>query len=281
MRAPDLQPIAAGAAALLLAASLSWWLLSAPEVIDPGQPTWKGADIVRLTASVPQIERFERFYVNDDNPFVPLQARLAENETRRRLREGPRVVQQPPPPPRLVQVPPPRPPVVVIEPEKPKLVLPKLSPTPGNAPTVYGLVAVDGHEALIVRMPGAKDSIQLAPGKQVDGWTLVSIDNGNLATFTDPLGAEHRFVIGQGSLAVAQNEESAAAPGKTATPGKGPTGGSLLPKAPIPGGARPPGPGGADGAIPRPPPREERRRPPKEPPKDQQGIPLAPVPPKK
>ncbi|HEX3132543.1 MAG TPA: hypothetical protein VHX44_03050 [Planctomycetota bacterium] len=278
MRVPDLQPIAAGTAALLLVASIGWWLLSAPQVIDPGQPSWKGADIVRLTASVPQIDRFERFYVNDDNPFIPLQARLAENERRKQLREGPGVV--PKAPPRPVAVLPPRAPVKVVEPEQPKLVLPKLSPTPANAPIVFGLVAVDNQEALTVRMPGAKDSIRLLPGEKVDGWTLLSIDNGNLANFTDPQGSEHQFVIGQGDLAVAQNEEGS---GKGAVPNgsKGPGGHGMVPKPPTPGGTRPPGPGGADGAIPKPPPREEHRRPPKDPPKDPQGNPIVLPPPKK
>lgn len=276
MRAPDLQPIAAGAAALLLVASMSWWMLSTPAVIDPGQPSWKGADIVRLTASVPQIDHFEQFYVNDDNPFVPLQARLAENQRRKDLRDGPSVVK---PPPRPVQVLPTRPPVIVVEPENPKFVWPKLTPPPANAPTVYALVAADGQEALTVRMPGAKDSIRLVPGEKVDGWTLVSINSGNLATFTDPQGVEHQFAIGKGDLAVAQNESGTAAPSTNPNAGKGPGGGGMIPK--VPGGTRPPGPGGADGAIPKPPPREERRRPPKDAPKDPQGNPMVPVTPRK
>lgn len=254
MRAPDPQPIAAGAAALLLVASTAWWVLSTPEVVNPGQPSWKGADIVRLTASVPQIGKFDYFYVNDDNPFVPLQARLAENRSWDRIR-NPQTARTRPPAP--VQIPPPREPVRVVEPEKPKLVLPKIVPAPSNAPTVYGLVSLDGSDALIVRMAGAKDSIQLVPGTQVDGWTLVSIDNGNLATFTDPQGVEHRFTIGRGDLAVAQ--ETAAANGKgTAAPAAK---GGTPPKGPAQGGpVRLPGMQGADGVIPRPPPREERRR---------------------
>lgn len=255
MRVPELQPLAAGLAALLLLASVAWWLLSVPEAIDPGMPTWKGADIVSLKADVPQVGDFKDFYQNDQNPFVPYSARKDEEEKFDKIHNPGRYTpQQPPVPPMKIQ--PPRPPVVVVETEKPKLVLPKLSPTPANAPLVYGLISVDGAEALIVRMPGAKDSIRMTPGDKDKGWTLVSIDNGNLATFTDPEGHEQRFAIGQGDLAVIQTDD--------ASTGKGTAGKNLVPKAPPSGPtAQPIGPK-VDGAIPRPPPREERRRPPKE-----------------
>jgi hypothetical protein len=267
MRVPEFQPIAAGFAALLLLASVAWWLVSVPEVIDPGFPTWKGADIVSLKADVPVIADFPVFYTNDENPFVPLAARREETSRHDSIRNPPKYTPPPPPP----KIPPIRPPVVVIETEKPKLVLPKLSPAPANAPLVYGLVAVDGTEGLIVRMPGAKDSIRMATGDKANGWTLVSIDNGNLATFTDPQGVEQRFAIGQGDLAVAQGDSGGP------TTGKAGTGKNLVPKPPTDPTAKPPG-GKVDGAIPRPPPREERRRPPK----DGEKVPPPPqAPPKK
>jgi hypothetical protein len=254
VRGPDLQPIAAGIAALLLAASAAWWGLSAPPVSEPGQPTWQGADIVRLTAAVPQIGRFDHFYVNDDNPFVPFGARQDEARKHQELR-NPRERTRPPQPP---AIPPPRAPVVVVEPEKPKLVLPRLAAAPSNAPTVYGLVSVDGTEMLIVRMAGAKDSIQLAPGKQADGWTLVSIDSGNLATFIDPQGAQQQFTIGRSDLVAQEDGKPAGAPGG-APATKDPR--ALMPKPPPQGGpARQPAAQNGEGFIPRPPPREERRR---------------------
>jgi hypothetical protein len=259
VRVPDLQPIAAAFAALLLLASVAWWLLSVPEMIDPGMPTWKGADIVSLKADVPKIADFPVFYVNDENPFVPFQLRRDEVTKHDSLRNPGKYAPPPAPPPQPpMKIQPPRPPVVVVETEKPKLVLPKLSPTPANAPLVYGLVAIDGAEALIVRMPNGKDSIRMIPGDKAEGWTLVSIDNGNLATFTDPNGEEQRFSIGKGDLVAAQDGAGGTTTGKTAT-GKG-----MVPKpAPNDPALKPPGPK-VDGAIPRPPPREERRRPPKE-----------------
>lgn len=250
MRGPDLQPLAAGISALLLVATMGWWAFSTPEVVDPGQPTWKGADIVRLKAAVPEIAPFEHFYVNHDNPFVPHQLRTVERD--RYSPERRRTITTPPP--RPVPMPPPKAAVTVIEPPKPQLVLPKLSAPAANAPVVYGMVMSDGQETVIVRMPGSNDAVNLKPGDKIANWTLVSIDSGNLTTFIDPQGLEHRFAIGQGNLAVAHGpEEPAKGPGK---------GGAPAPKQPAPGapGNRPPVPMGADGAIPRPPPREERPR---------------------
>ena len=279
MRAPDFQPLAAGAAALLLVASMAWWLLSAPELVDPGQPTWKGADIVHMKAAVPEISPFEHFYVNHDNPFVPHNLRVAERDIYNPNR--PRVAQTPPPPPQqVVKVLPPRTPVQVVEPEKPKLVLPKLTRPPTNAPIVYGLLVNDGQELVIVRMPDAKESMNLKPGDKIGGWTLISIDSGNLATFLDPQGIEHRFAIGQGDLAVAQSEGAALVPGKGTTD-KTNGGRGMVPKAPVPGGpqnvpvARPPG---VDGPIPRPPPREERRRREQQPDGQEKKDPAPPAP---
>ena len=82
---------------------MGWWAFSVPDLVDPGQPTWKGADIVRLKASVPEIASFEHFYVNHDNPFVPQQQRSVERERYNPDRR--RTITTPPP--RLVPMPPP------------------------------------------------------------------------------------------------------------------------------------------------------------------------------
>jgi hypothetical protein len=71
MPVPNLQPISALVAGSLLLGAVGWWAFSAPEYIDPGRPSWKGADIDNLVASVPEIDNFLAFYVNEDNPFVP------------------------------------------------------------------------------------------------------------------------------------------------------------------------------------------------------------------
>jgi hypothetical protein len=274
MPAPNLQPFVAGAAALLLVASMGWWLLSGPELVDPGQPTWKGADIVQLQAAVPEIAPFDHFYVNHDNPFVPHAQRIAERGV-----YDPRTRPVAQVPPRPVQIPPPKPPIIVQEPEKPKLVLPKLTAAPSNAPIAYGLLVSDGEEVVIVRMPDSQAPVNLKPGGKIAGWTLVSIDSGNLATFLDPQGVEHRFAIGQGDLVVAQDAKGSSVPGKDAAganAGRGPT-----PPKGMPPGTLTNRPPGADGPIPRPPPREERRRrerPPEVPPGNQPPPPQTPPP---
>ncbi len=262
MRVPELQPLAAGAAAILLIASVVWWGVSAPELIDPGQPTWKGADIVRLQAAVPEIADFGEFYTNNYNPFVPLPARRDEDE---RFKPTRRVDPTPPRPEKTML--PLKPPVEIVDRPRPELVFPKLTPAPSNAPVAYGLVMVDGEETVIVRMPDAAQSITMKAGTKVGGWTLVSIDNGNLATFLDPQGVEQRFAIGLGDLASAPGAPEAVAPEKG--PGKkGAPGGGPIPKPPGASGpnGRPGSAGGMDGPIPKPPSREERRR--KEPPTD-------------
>jgi hypothetical protein len=248
MRAPDVQPLAAGVAAILLIASIVWWLASVPQSIDPGQPTWEGADIVRLNAAVPQIADFTEFYTNNENPFVPLNDRIAEREWPNRDQRTKL--------PTSIFIPPPSEAVIVIVPNPPVLIFPQLVPAPSNAPLTYGLVSVDGHEAVIVRMPGATDPITLKPGEKVSGWTLVSIDEVNFATFLDPDGMEQRFVIGEGDLAVTNSNASAA--GAIKAP---PAAGQGGPKPPRQGGSKP---GMNNGPVPKPPMGAERRPPVKE-----------------
>ena len=261
MRIPDVQPLAAGVAAILLIASIVWWLASAPQPIDPGQPTWKGADIVRLNAAVPQIADFIEFYTNDENPFVPLNYRIAEREWTNPDRRPGRAL------PSSNPIPPPKDSVTVIVPNPPVLIFPHLVPAPSNAPLTYGLVSVDGHEAVIVRMPGASDPITLKPGEKVSGWTLVSIDEVNFATFVDPDGMEQRFVIGEGDLAVTNSNPSPAGAIKVAPSSA--SGNHGVPKPPKPSGSKP---GMNNGPVPKPPMGAERRSPVKETP---QKIPPA------
>ncbi len=216
----NLQPVSALVAGSILLGAVAWWAFSSPALIDPGRPKWKGAEIDKLVASVPEIDKFGKFYVNDDNPFVPYNLRLVERgvyDARSRGPRGPR-----PPittPPVVARVKPPRPPVDVVEQPRPKLVLPKLSPAPADAPIVFGFVGSGSDQALLVRMPKGDNSIRMVPGDKAQDWTLVAVDNGNIATFLDPRGLEHRFSIGEGDLAAvpegSENDTAPAAPNKS------------------------------------------------------------------
>lgn len=258
--------IAAAIAVLLLLASAAWLLLSSPQVADPGVPTFSGGELRRLEASTPYIGNFEVFYVNHENPFIPYDLRVAE-----RIGYDPRPVRPVRPiPPTVTTKPnpiqPPRPPVVVQEPVRKPLALPKLGQTGPNAPVCIGLVSVNGHEGLIVRMPGDSVGQTIEVGAKVAGWTLLGIDGGNLARFRDPDGAVQVYPIGDGDLAVAQSVAAPAAPAAPTAMPRLPPG--VLPKlpgaqppqqvppvAPQPGdGRRRPKPGGMSAPPPPPPP---------------------------
>jgi hypothetical protein len=192
----NVQSMVALASGSVLLASVAWWAFSEPEIIDPGRPKWKGEAINNLVASVPNIDEFKAFYVNDDNPFVPYQLRVVERDRYKPSR--PQVL---PKPPTVPKTKPPRPPVDIVEQPRRPLVLPKLSPAPADAPVVFGFVGIGDQQALLVRMPGSDTSIRLVPGEKVQEWTLVAVDNNNLARFLDPRGVEQCYAIGEGDLA--------------------------------------------------------------------------------
>jgi hypothetical protein len=204
MPVPNAQPIAALVAGSLLLASVAWWAFSAPQIDDPGRPTWDGANINSLVASVPKIDHFKHFYTNDDNPFVPFNLRGPERAARD---PKPQKLSKPPP---VITINKPRPPVTVVEQPREPLVLPKVSPMTAEAPIVFGFVASSNDQTLLVRMPGSEESIRLAPGNQINQWTLVAIESSSIAIFLDPRGVEHRCTIAEGVLAVTPTDNSAA-----------------------------------------------------------------------
>ena len=259
-----MQRIAAGVAAVLLLLALIGWVLSDPQVANPGIPRFTGGALSRLEATQPKIAAFEYFYQNDDNPFVPFSQREKERTAR-----VPRGVARVPvaPVPTTVATLPPRPPVKVIAPPpRAALALPKLTAAGPTAPICVGLVNVDGKEVLMARMPGTEGAAPMAVGDEASGWKLIAIDNGNQARFTDATGAEHVYPIGEGDLAMVPASASAAEsapPSPLVKPG-------ILPKLPVgprplpAGGMLPPPKPGAMGATPKPgqvpeqPPRRKR-----------------------
>jgi hypothetical protein len=202
MRAPELQPIAALIAGLLMVGAVGWWAFSQAELIDPGQPKWPGAKIDDLVAAVPTIDPFSAFYINDENPFVPYQQRLAESQRTRNV--------NPRPEPVVIKMKPLRPAVEVVEYTKPTLVLPKVAQAGPDAPIVYGFVGNTEEQTLLVRMPADENTRNMQVGEKARDWTLIAIRDNNVAHFTDPAGTERRFMIGVGDLASAKDKNESA-----------------------------------------------------------------------
>jgi hypothetical protein len=209
----------AASAALLLIVAFAWFLTSDPQIANPGVPTFNGPVLRGLYAEVPVVGPFKTFNVNDMNPFVPWAQSVAEANTYK-PKPTRTITEDQPKPPRMR---PPRPPAVPVEPPPVVVTLPKLTPAAATAPQCVGLVGAEGEQMVVVRMPGADGTVSWAPGTTVLGWTLISIDNSNQATFTDPTGAIMVFPIGDGDLALAQtlvNPSIDAPPPKT-KPGEG------------------------------------------------------------
>jgi hypothetical protein len=204
MRDLELQPIAAVIAGVLMMGSVGWWAFSSTEVIDPGQPKWQGGKIDDLVAAVPTIDAFEKFYINDENPFVPYALRRPESD-RKGNKTAPRTETV------VAKTKPLRPPVEVIERTRQPMVLPKISQAGADAPIVYGFVGNVAEQTLLVRMPTAERALQMTIGQKANDWTLIGIYDNNMAHFTDPSGTERRFMIGTGDMA--------AAPGASANKG--------------------------------------------------------------
>jgi hypothetical protein len=201
---------AAVAAGAVLIVALITMSLSDPAVARTGRLTYKGAPLVLLRASKPEIGPFEEFNVNDDNPFIPWQDRNDQSQLiSGRRKSGPtKPVEKP-----------------VIRPvvKPPKLVLPRLTPAIPEAPRAIGLIGSADYAVLLVRSPDAASDIPVPIGGTTNGWTLLEVESGNVAVWEDPSGTKHRFPIGEGTLhepqqLVAQPAATAPTPA-TSTPG--------------------------------------------------------------
>jgi len=206
------------AASLLLILTLGWWLLSDPQPAAPGAPTYNGAVLRGLGADVPKVGPFPHFYVNDWNPFVPYDGRVKEKDAYNPTKPPPPVIQ-----PYVPTFRPPRTAPVVLEAPIAAANLPRLTPAAATAPQCIGLVGSGVSQMVVVRMPGVDGDVSWTPGTTVLGWTLIAIDNSNQARFTDPLGNEMIFPIGDGDLAQAQTLVAPGidAPVKPSKPGQG------------------------------------------------------------
>lgn len=177
------EPLAAVLAALALGASALWLRLETPAIRPPADGRSGDPSPALAALAAPDLGPFERYDVNGDNPFVPWDDRV---------REG---AKPPPPPP---GPPPPRPPSDVPLPPRPPLHLPGTGTGGGDAPRALGFVRAGADASgLLVRLPGESASRLLQPGGRAGRWTLVAIEDGNIAVFADAEGRRYRQLIGR------------------------------------------------------------------------------------
>lgn len=213
----NLQPLTTVFAMAVLAASSTglWWTVqpdrALPRLQEPRDDTTAGLPVV----SVPEISRFDAYYVNDHNPFLPFQ--VAERERRaivqQRAQPQPRptpvtVTRADPPPvqePEPTLQPPVRPPrtVQVYEPPPPPP-LPRLAPDANVTPLqIIGLIQMEDAVLLQVIAPRS-GRVRMSAGDEVDGYTFVGM-NGPLAVFLGPGGVTEELAVGAPSGGADEN----------------------------------------------------------------------------
>ncbi len=221
----NVQAMTAGAALLLMAGAVTWWLLDEQVVVPLGIPTYSGDPVEVKTAVVPAIGDFEsEFNVNAFNPFIPKQQRDIEAVEIKNKKNGKKPVDPISPKlPKIEEVP------------IPKLNFPALAPRRKNAPECIGIISSEHGDMLIAHMPGAVETTPIEVGKSLSEtgdstrqWTLIALEQGNVARFRDPAGVEQLFAIGATTPGVGSKEPvkspSVPAPGPK-PPGAKPQGG--------------------------------------------------------
>jgi hypothetical protein len=182
MRGGIWEPAVALLAGTVLAGVGAWWWLT---VLDPPRapvPGHRGAAFQPLSAEMPLIRKFEEFYVNDDNPFVPWREREAE---KKRMQQPAAVVVKARPPAKIEPITP------------PVLKLPPKSGGGGDAPKVVGFTRrPDGSVDVLVNLPGENRPKLMKPGEKAGRWTFAAIEDGNVVLFADETGRQYRLVIG-------------------------------------------------------------------------------------
>jgi hypothetical protein len=171
------------AASSVAVAALACWLFGAAEVAEPGPPTGLLGPVLESQARLPALGPLARYDVNDANPFVPASARMGTPISRIDHDQDPQGRRQ-------------RPPVPI---DPPTMSLPLAPPLRRASFGCVGVVAANGRETLLVRMPtGVTRSI--AVGESVaDGaatWALEALEPGGIARFRDGAGAVERLPVG-------------------------------------------------------------------------------------
>ncbi len=180
----------------LLSAGLLLWSGTNLAMLDNGahqtSPPSLGSDeepVASVHVAVEPIYAFDKYYINDVNPFVPYNKRVVE---RKRMWERKRRVRNKPPakvPEQVKPIEPPKKPVKL-----PELVLPKFKESKEHVPKVLGSVAMDDRYLLFVKL-GDKEAPQMKPGDKIEGWILLDMEN-DMARFRDPDGEILRVPVG-------------------------------------------------------------------------------------
>lgn len=172
--------LVAGAAALVLAASIVWLIVARPGPITVPAPARPSGALAIAAVQAPAIGDFAQYDVNADNPFVPYDER----------------VQPAAAPPVVEGWIPPHPEPVLPNPAAVPLHLPAVQPGGGDAPRVVGFVRGGEHAgALHVMLPGRSQIQRMQVGQRMGRWTLQQIESGSTAIFADESGRGYRLLI--------------------------------------------------------------------------------------
>jgi hypothetical protein len=186
---------AALAALAMMAGAIMFWLLSDEPAIAPGAPRYAAGTVTVFDATLAPISDFDhQFNVNDENPFLPIDRRIADH-----------IARQPKPP-----IVPPNPDnnVTQIKPNPvpiPVLVLPPAAAHGPSAPECHGLLTIGTTQVLLLRMPGSDSLQQVTVGDAIAEtnapdrrWTLLGFTANSVAHWRDPDGVEQVFPIANG-----------------------------------------------------------------------------------
>jgi hypothetical protein len=202
MRGPWPMVIAVVAAGLL-AAALGWLIVSEAHVGDPGPVTAKLKPLEALSAELPAIEAFTYYKINDENPFVPYAARVAETTHKETVKSGVR------PPPPEVRVP------VATGPDWESV---RLGSGAAVMPQVFGILASSQGTRALVSLPGSTSRLWLAVGESAMGWKLSRVIDDWSVTVTSEQGESLDVRIGEAGSGV---DAGHAAAKKVSKPAKG------------------------------------------------------------
>lgn len=177
------EPVMAISAAVFLVGVVSWYVSGDLIPMPAVTPGCSDGSMKTLNARLPVNIGWDKYYTNDENPFVPWTERAsAAKDGRKPTPLEPKAQPEPKP-----------------EPNPPKRLLPTRLPGGGEAPRILGFQERPGEQVSAnVLMPGETRTRLMKPGEGVGDWTFVGIAVGNIANFRDRDGRIYALVVGAG-----------------------------------------------------------------------------------